>query len=138
LSKPLGEDSSKLGPEGCLGWAFSVGRGLGAGCALGVGVGVGVGVVWAGVGGAGVVTGAGGGVAVCGAGADAADFARARWSGAWRTTVLARAGPNSEERTRSDGAGVSASPTGVVWGAVRACDAGAGGAEPCFIPATIA
>jgi hypothetical protein len=36
------------------------------------------------------------------------------------------------------GAAGSESPTGVVCGAVRSCDAGRGAAVPCFIPATIA
>jgi hypothetical protein len=104
----------------------------------GAGVGVGVGVVWTGVT-AGVVAGAGGGaMAVCGAGATAAVFARARWRGACRTTGATPPGANSEERTRSAGAAVSESPTGAVWGAGRACDAGRGAAVPCFIPATMA
>lgn len=137
LSKPLAEVWSKPPPEGCLGWAVSVVCGLASGA--GAGVGVGVGVAWIGVTGAVVVVGAGGGaIAVCGARATTADLARTRWRGACRTTVPRRAGANSEERTRSAGAAVSASPTGAVWGAGRACDAGCGAAEPCFIPATMA
>jgi hypothetical protein len=122
-----------------LGWGFSVVCGLGfaAGCGAGVDVGVGVGVAWTGVT-AGVVAGAGAGViAVCGAGVEA-DFALARWRGACRMTGAARPGANSDERTRSAGGAVSESPTGAVWAAGRACDAGRGAAVPCFIPATMA
>ena len=53
-------------------------------------------------------------------------------------TVATRAGANSEERTRSAGAAVSASPTGAVLGRGLRCVAGRGAAEPCFIPATMA
>ena len=78
-SKPLGEDSSKPPPEGCLGWDVSVVCGLGLATGRGAGVGVGVGVDWTGVTGAGVVAGGGAVVtAVCGAGATTAVLARDR------------------------------------------------------------
>jgi hypothetical protein len=140
-SNPLAEDWSKPPPEEGLGLAVSVvcGFGLATGRGAGVGVGVGAGVVCTGVTGAGVVTGAGADVTVvCGAGAATADFARARCRGACRTTGATGPGANSDERTRSAGAGVSESPTGVALSAAGACAAGDAAEGLCFIPATMA